>query len=102
MKFRTTPAFDRDWKRLPDEHKRIFRERLGDFNQACDAFAADKAVVWPAALRVSRLTGTKSIWEMTWSFAGPDGRGTFEFILDEGVLYCQWRRIGDHSIYVNA
>ncbi len=72
MKFRTTPAFDRDWKRLPDEHKRIFRERVGDFHKACDAFAADKAVVWPAALRVSRLTGTKSIWEMTWSFAGPD------------------------------
>jgi hypothetical protein len=65
VKFRTTPAFDRDWKRPPDEHKRIFRERLGDFNKACDAFAADKAVVWPAALRVSRLTGTKSIWEMT-------------------------------------
>jgi hypothetical protein len=39
---------------------------------------------------------------MTWSFAGPDGRDTFEFILDQGVLYCQWRRIGDHSIYVNA
>lgn len=102
MKFRTTVSFDRDWKRLPDEHKRIFRERMGDFNKACDAYAADRAAVWPAALRVSQLSGTTSIWEMTWSCAGPDGRSTFEFIPEDGVLYCQWRRIGDHSIYRNA
>lgn len=102
MRFRTTPAFDRDWKRLPADHKRIFRERLGDFNRACDAYANDRAAVWPAALRVSQLVGTNSIWEMTWSFAGPDGRSTFEFILEDDVLHCQWRRIGDHTIYRRA
>lgn len=99
MKFRTTPAFDRDWKRLPVEHKRSFRERMGEFNKACDAYAEHRAAVWPAATRVSQLVGTHGIWEMTWSFAGPDGRATFEFILDDGVLHCQWRRVGDHTIY---
>ncbi len=36
---------------------------------------------------------------MSWSFNGPDGRCTFEFVLDDGELHCQWRRIGDHSIF---
>lgn len=102
MRFRTTPAFDRDWKWLPAEHKRIFRERMPDFSRACDAYAADRAAIWPAALRVSRMVGTASIWEMTWSFAGPDGRSTFEFIVEDSVVHCQWRRIDNHSIYRDA
>jgi hypothetical protein len=99
LKFRTTPGFDRDWKRLREEHKRIFRDAMPDFSKACDAHAADRATVWPANLRVSQMTGTKSIWEMTWSFAGPGGRATFEFVRDGDDLLCLWRRIGDHSIY---
>lgn len=101
MRFRTTPAFDRDWKRLPSEHKVLFRERMRAFNAACDAHSADRATVWPAALRVSQLRGTASIWEMTWSFAGPDGRATFELVTVEGELVCLWRRIGDHDVFVN-
>ncbi len=99
MRFRTTPAFDRDWKRLAKEHQLIFRERIPDVSQACDAHAADRATVWPANLRVSQMSGTKSIWEMTWSFTGPDGRATFEFVKDGDALLCVWRRIGDHDIY---
>ncbi len=36
---------------------------------------------------------------MTWSFASPDGRATFQLIRvgDDGV--CRWRRIGDHGVY---
>ncbi|MBK5306850.1 MAG: hypothetical protein JJD92_09210 [Frankiaceae bacterium] len=101
MRFRTTPAFDRDWKRLLPEHKAIFRERMPEFSRACDAHAAAPGSVWPAALRVSQMKGTKSIWEMTWSFAGPDGRATFEFVTVDGDLVCQWRRVGDHSVYIN-
>lgn len=99
MRFRTTPAFDRDWKRIREEHKRVFRDRMPDFSKACDAHAADRATIWPANLRVSQMSGTKSIWEMTWSFAGPDGRATFELSVEDGELRCVWRRIGDHSIY---
>lgn len=99
MRFRTTPAFDRDWKRLRPEHKAVFRDRMSEFSQACDAYAAAPGTAWPAALCVSQLRGTKSIWEMTWSFAGPDGRATFEFVTVDGDLICQWRRVGDQSIY---
>lgn len=66
-----------------------------------DAHAVDRATVWPAALRVSQLRGTASIWEMTWSVAGPDGRATFELVTVEGELVCLWRRIGDHEVLVN-
>lgn len=101
MRFRTTPAFDRDWKRLHPEHKAIFRNRMTEFSKACDAHALNAGRIWPATLRVSQMKGTKSIWEMTWSFAGPHGRATFEFVEVHGELVCQWRRVGDHGIYNN-
>ena len=36
---------------------------------------------------------------MTWSFAGPDGRATFEWILIDGELAIRWRRIGGHEVF---
>jgi hypothetical protein len=36
---------------------------------------------------------------MTWSFAGPDGRATFEYIDIGGDLGIRWRRIGGHAIF---
>jgi hypothetical protein len=36
---------------------------------------------------------------MTWSFAGPDGRATFEFITIDGEPAIRWRRIGGHEIF---
>ena len=36
---------------------------------------------------------------MTWSFAEPDGRATFEFVEIEGELAIRWRRIGTHEIF---
>ncbi len=38
---------------------------------------------------------------MTWSFAGPDGRATFEFVEIEGEMGVRWRRVGNHSILKN-
>jgi hypothetical protein len=35
---------------------------------------------------------------VTWSFSGPDGRATFEFIGVEGELAIRWRRIGGHDV----
>jgi hypothetical protein len=37
--------------------------------------------------------------EMTWSFASPDGRATFELVTVDGELRCRWRRIGDHDVF---
>jgi hypothetical protein len=45
------------------------------------------------------MTSAPGIWELTWSFASPDGRATFEFVNREGEVRVLWRRIGDHSIY---
>jgi hypothetical protein len=54
---------------------------------------------WPAALRIKRVQGAPGIWELTWSFAGPDGRATFELIEVGGEPAIRWRRIGGHEIF---
>lgn len=100
MKFEITPTFSSDWKRLSKPHKRLFRAAIPSFSGACDEFARDPARYrWPEALRVSRMKSATGIWEMTWSYAGPDGRATFEFRTVEGEPTGRWRRIGSHSIY---
>lgn len=112
MRFETTPRFDADFKELKREHKRQFRSVLPDFNAACDAYAQSAAkgksarggagvatYRWPAALRVSPMKSVAGVWEMTWSFASPDGRATFEFVSDTNGLLVRWRRLGDHSVY---
>ena len=115
MRFETTPRFDRDYKDLKPEHKRQFRGVLPDFNRACDAYAEaheqarDEDAVkekgpayrWPAALRDHPMKSAPGVWEVTWSFASPDGRATFEWVRDDRGLMLRWRRIGDHSIYGN-
>ena len=101
MKFRTNPSFDRDYKRLTPENRRAFRRVLPAFSAACDTYATQPGSTWPAALRTRPMTGTAGIWEMTWSFASPDGRATFEFVTVDGELWCQWRRIGDHDVFTN-
>ena len=45
------------------------------------------------------VEGAPGIFEMTWSFKGPDGRATFEWIQIDGTFGVRWRRIGDHSIF---
>ncbi|MFO7531790.1 MAG: hypothetical protein R6W93_04960 [Candidatus Limnocylindrales bacterium] len=45
------------------------------------------------------MQGTTGVWEMTWSFAGPDGRATFEWIEIDGERAIRWRRIGGHEIF---
>lgn len=100
MKFETTPAFDADYKRLKPEHAQAFREAVRDrFAPACDAYAADPSTVWPASLRIKSVRNAAGVLEMTWSFASPDGRATFEFVTIDGELRCRWRRVGDHAVF---
>ncbi|MEP7194749.1 MAG: hypothetical protein ABI903_18025, partial [Actinomycetota bacterium] len=81
MKFETTPAFDSDYRRLKPEHRTAFRLAAKEkFGPACDAYAADPSTPWPSALCVKPVRNAPGVLEMTWSFAGPDGRATFELI----------------------
>lgn len=102
MRFQTTPAFETDFKRLKPGHQRAFRDVIrNSFAPACDAFALDPGGAWPASLRVKSMRGAPGIHEMTWSFASPDGRATFEFVTIEGIAHCRWRRVGDHGVCRN-
>lgn len=102
MNFETTPAFDRDFRRLKREHaeafKRVVREK---FAPACQAFATAPATPWPASLRVKSVRSAAGVLEMTWSFASPDGQATFELVTVGGELRCRWRRVGDHDVFTS-
>jgi len=100
VKFKTSPRFDNDWKALPKEHRKRFRELMGAFNAGCEAYIADPGgFIWPASLRVAPMVSARGIWEMTWSFTGPDGRATFEFTRIDGESGVLWRRIGGHGVF---
>jgi len=100
VKYEITPRFDKDFKALPKEHQASFRDLMPNFSAACDAFYKDPGgFIWPSRLRVTQMTSVKNIWEMTWSFASPDGRATFEFVNASDGVRVRWRRIGDHGIY---
>ncbi len=99
MKFETTESFDADYRRLNDADAKLFREALKLFIPACDRYGLDASMKWPAALRVRDVERAPGVWEMTWSFSGPDGRATFEWISIDGSLALRWRRIGDHGIF---
>lgn len=100
MRFEITPAFDADYRRLSREHATAFRQVVREkFALACDAYAKNPATPWPASLRVKPVRSAPGVWEMTWSFASPDGRATFELITVEGEPRCRWRRVGDHGVF---
>ncbi len=98
MKFAVLDSFRADHARLSEAEKKRCRKILPAFVAACDRYAADTSASWPASLRVKDVEGAPAIFEMTWSFTGPDGRATFEWTTIEGVLGLRWRRIGGHRI----
>ena len=99
MKFQITPAFEGDWRRLSADERATFRAvGRDDFNPACERRRADPAAAWPKKLRVKSVEGAAGIWEMTWSFSGPDGRATFEWIEIGGEPAIRWRRVGNHEV----
>ena len=99
MKFQLTPAFEGDWRRLSEDERAMFRRVVrDDFNPACERRRVDPAAGWPGKLRIKAVSGAAGIWEMTGSFAGPDGRATFEWIELEGEPAVRWRRIGGHVV----
>lgn len=102
MRFEWTPQFSADFSRLTvNEAKMLRKAAKEDFSPACDRYIEDPGQPWPRALRVQRMTGTERVWEMTWSFRGPDGRATFEWVTTGGQARVRWRRIGGYAIFKN-
>ncbi|MEW5992107.1 MAG: hypothetical protein AB1736_12280 [Chloroflexota bacterium] len=91
-------SFRADYRRLSPSEQALFKKVVPDFVVACERFAADASVAWPASLRVKPIQSAPGVWEMTWSFSGPDGRATFEWLEVDGERAVRWRRIGGHAI----
>jgi len=98
MRYERTDSFKADYKHLSDREKRLFREAVRTMNNAYETRGDRPVPRWPDALRVKQVESAPGVWEMTWSFAGPDGRATFDYITIDGELAVRWRRIGDHRI----
>lgn len=99
MRYRAMPTFEADFRRLPKGQQAMFRKVvIEEFSPACDAFRSTPSVPFPARLRVKPVVAAPGLFEMTWSFSGPDGRATFEWIDLDGEPAIRWRRIGGHRI----
>jgi hypothetical protein len=86
--------FDDDWDALDATDRARFR-------RAVRHFVTDLPTGrFRPGLRVKRVQGTASVYELTWA---PDGRATFEFgAAGERGPHVIWRRIGRHSILRDA
>jgi hypothetical protein len=99
MRYQRAAAFEADFRRLPKREQARFRKvAIEDFSPACDTFRADPSLGFPDRLRVKPVVGAPGLFEMTWSFSGPGGRATFEWIDLDGEPAIRWRRIGGHRI----
>lgn len=99
MKYRRADSFIADYARLSQRDRDLFRAAVRRMNEAYAARGGQPLPQWPAALRIGSVRDHANVFEMTWSFAGPDGRATFEFIEVDGEPAIRWRRIGDHTIF---
>jgi hypothetical protein len=99
MFYERSDVFKTDWKSLTDEERALVRAVLPTFNKAAGSVAGppyDKRK-WPKSLRIHDVG--PGIWSVTFHFAGPDLRATFEWVTVDGEPCIRWRRIGRHDIY---
>jgi len=100
VKFEQTARFRADRVGLSDEHFARFRRVVTEqFIPAAERHVVDVGSVWPKSLRVKRVQGAPGVWEITWSFSGPDGRATFEWVKIDDQPGIRWRRVGSHAIF---
>jgi hypothetical protein len=91
-------SFWADWARLDPRERDLFKDAVRAMNQAFARRAVGRLPEWPARLRIKPMSGRPGVWELTWSFAGPDGRATFEIVDVDDEPAIKWRRIGHHGI----
>lgn len=107
MRYERTASFKADYKKLSDAEQLLFRKAALEFAAASERMVEDPTHAWPSSLRVKSVRGAPGVWEMTWSFSGPDGRATWEWttveIEDDAQTTrtpaIRWRRVGNHSIF---
>lgn len=99
MKFDVEDDFVADYRRLTSEERELFRHAIRRINEAYAQRGNRPFPQWPASLRIRRMSDTPGVWEMTWSFSGPDGRATFAFVTVGDEIVLKWRRIGNHNIF---
>ena len=99
MKFELTKRFLGDLDRLSRSQLELVDARIPEFVAACDRYAADPSSKWPASLRVKPVEAAPGVFEVTFSFSGPDIRATFEWTSVDGEIAVRWRRIGGHRIF---
>jgi hypothetical protein len=105
VRFERTEPFKADYHRLPEDARDKFRTAARAFNTAADRFFETKnSSSWPANLRVKAVANAPGVFEMTWSFSGPDGRATWEWTTigdTDGRPWpaVRWRRLGSHRIF---
>jgi hypothetical protein len=99
MKFDVEDDFVADYRRLTNEERELFRQVIRQINEVYAQRGNRPMPQWPASLRVRRMSDTPGVWELTWSFSGPDGRATFSLRTVDGEVVLKWRRIGDHRIF---
>lgn len=109
MRVDVTQSFLADYHKLSPAEKEMFKAASLEFSKACDAYVTSNTPS-PGSLRVFPVQGAPGIFEMTWSFSGPDGRATWQWdhitvkvkdgpdVRQPSVL---WRRIGLHAIFSN-
>jgi len=93
--FERLAGFLRDYSRLSPVQKAAFLNAVIQFVADLRGGAGFRK-----SLRVKKMAGYDSVWEMTWA---PDGRATFEFAdqVKEGHPHIRWRRVGTHGIFKN-
>jgi hypothetical protein len=105
VRFVTAEPFKGDYQRLSENERQMFRKAARDFSVACDHFFEHRdPSCWPANLRIKAVVNAPGIFEMTWSFSGPDGRATWEWttvVDNDGQPWpaVRWRRLGNHRIF---
>lgn len=104
MRWQATASSKADYKRLSPREQRLFRATVEKFNEAGDRWVeSGGGAGWPSSLRVKPVGSAPGIFELTWSFSGPDGRATWEWtaveVEGERVPAVRWRRIGGHAIF---
>lgn len=105
MRYLISFAARADFRRLTKSEKELFLQAVRDFNVAADRFLeTGSPTSWPSALRVKPLSSAPGVFEMTWSFTGPEGRATWEWTTlydEDGATHpaIRWRRIGGHRVF---